>query len=38
MNWLVEELEEDELEMEVSICEAEQGEVVDGDEDLKTET
>ena len=34
---LVEELKEAELEMEVSICEAEQGEVLNEDEDLKTE-
>lgn len=35
---LVEELREAELEMEVSICEIEQGEVLAEDEDLKTET
>lgn len=35
---LVEEISEAELEMEVSICEREQGEVLGEDEDLKTET
>ena len=35
---LVEELREVELEMEVSICEVEQGEVLGEDEDLKTKT
>jgi len=35
---MVEELREAELEMEVSICELEKGEVLGEDEDLKTET
>ena len=36
--WLVEKLKESELEMEVSLCEPEKGEVLGEDEDLKTGT
>ena len=38
VRWLMEKLREAELEMEVSICEPEQGEVLGEDEDLKTKT
>jgi len=38
VKWLMENLREAELEMEVSICEPEQGEVMGEDEDLKTKT
>ena len=38
VRWLMEKLREAELEMEVSICEPEQGEFLSEDENLKTET
>jgi len=38
VKWLMEELREAELEMEVSICEPEQGEVLGEDEGSKTKT